>query len=70
MILGANFALLISNNVVLIYGAASSLASLASIIGLTTGGLLYNLIDATTFLISAVVIFIVFILSFRLLKLH
>jgi MFS transporter, DHA1 family, tetracycline resistance protein len=104
VILGANFALLISNNVVLIYGAAllfalgnglmwpsvmsilskragtiyqgavqgvaSSLASLASIIGLTTGGLLYNLIGATTFLISAVVIFIVFILSFRLLRLH
>lgn len=104
VILGANFALLISNNVVLIYGAAllfalgnglmwpsvmsilskragtiyqgavqgvaSSLASLASIIGLTTGGLLYNLIGATTFLISAAVIFIVFILSFRLLRLH
>lgn len=104
VILGANFALLVSNNVVLIYGAAllfalgnglmwpsvmsilskragtiyqgavqgvaSSLASLASIIGLTTGGLLYNLIGATTFLISAAVIFIVFILSFRLLRLH
>jgi MFS family permease len=104
VILGANFALLISNNVVLIYGAAvlfafgnglmwpsvmsilskragtiyqgavqgvaSSFASLASIIGLTTGGLLYNLIGTTTFLISAVVIFIVFILSFRLLRLH
>jgi MFS transporter, DHA1 family, tetracycline resistance protein len=104
VILGANFALLISNNVVLIYGAAllfalgnglmwpsvmsilpkragtiyqgavqgvaSCLAGLASIIGLTTGGLLHNLISATTFLISAVVIFIVFILSFRLLRLH
>jgi MFS family permease len=49
---------------------ASSFASLASIIGLTTGGLLYNLIGGTTFLISTVVIFIVFILSFRLLRLH
>ena len=83
MILGTNFALLISNNVVLIYGAAvlfafgnglmwssvmsilskragtlyqgavqgvaSSFASLASIIGLTTGGLLYNLIGGTLF---------------------
>jgi MFS transporter, DHA1 family, tetracycline resistance protein len=53
-----------------VQGVASSFASLASIIGLTTGGLLYNLIGGTTFLISAVVIFIVFILSFRLLRLH
>jgi DHA1 family tetracycline resistance protein-like MFS transporter len=104
VILGTNFALLVSNNVVLIYGAAvlfafgnglmwpsvmsilskragtlyqgavqgvaSSFASLASIIGLTTGGILYNLIGATTFLISAAVIFTVFILSFRLLRLY
>ena len=53
-----------------VQGVASSFASLASIIGLTTGGLLYNLIGGTTFLISTVVIFIVFILSFRLLRLH
>jgi hypothetical protein len=53
-----------------VQGVASSFASLASIIGLTTGGLLYNLIEGTTFLISAVVIFTVFILSFRLLRLH
>ena len=104
VILGTNFALLISNNVVLIYGAAvlfafgnglmwtsvmsilskragtlyqgavqgvaSSFASLANIIGLTTGGILYILIGATTFLISAAVIFTVFILSFRLLRLY
>ena len=104
VILGAIFVLLISNNIVLVYGAAvlfavgnglmwpsvmsilskragtinqgavqgvaSSFSSLASIIGLTIGGLLYNLIGETTFLISAGVIFTVFILSFRLLRLN
>jgi MFS transporter, DHA1 family, tetracycline resistance protein len=48
----------------------SSLASLVSIIGLTAGGLLYNLLGNTTFLISAGVIFTVFILSFRLLRIR
>jgi len=52
-----------------IQGVGSSMGSLASIIGLILGGLLYNLIGPTTFLISAAVIFIVFIMSFRLLKL-
>jgi DHA1 family tetracycline resistance protein-like MFS transporter len=47
---------------------ASSLASLASIIGLAAGGLLYNILGGTTFLMSAGVIFTVFILSFRLLR--
>lgn len=51
-----------------IQGVGSSMGSLASIIGLIVGGLLYNLIGSTTFLISAAVIFIVFILSFRLLN--
>jgi MFS transporter, DHA1 family, tetracycline resistance protein len=51
-----------------VQGVASSFASLASIIGLTIGGVLYNTIGATTFLISAGVIFTVFIISFRLLK--
>ena len=51
-----------------IQGVASSFGSLASIIGLTIGGLLYNLIGGTTFLISAGIIFAVFIMSFRLLK--
>jgi len=51
-----------------IQGVASSFGSLASIIGLTIGGLLYNLIGETTFLISAGIIFVVFIMSFRLLK--
>ena len=48
---------------------ASSFGSLASIIGLTIGGLLYNLIEGFTFLITAGIIFAVFILSFKLLKL-
>ena len=51
-----------------IQGVGSSFAGLASIIGLTIGGLLYNLLGTTTFLISAGLIFAVFIMSFRLLK--
>ncbi|HJR84670.1 MAG TPA: MFS transporter [Nitrososphaeraceae archaeon] len=102
MILGINFLLFISNNVILLYaaavlfaignglmwpsfmsilsyragtthqgavqGLAGSFGSLASIIGLTIGGILYSLFGSTTFLVSAVVIFAVSILSFRLLK--
>ncbi len=48
----------------------NSFGSLASIIGLMIGGLFYNLLGATTFLISAGVIFTVFILSFRLLRIR
>jgi hypothetical protein len=51
-----------------IQGVASSFGSLASIFGLTIGGFLYNLIGGTTFLISAGIIFAVFSMSFRLLK--
>jgi DHA1 family tetracycline resistance protein-like MFS transporter len=53
-----------------VQGIASGFASLASIIGLTAGGLLYNLLGNTTFLISAGIIFVVFILSFRLLRIR
>jgi DHA1 family tetracycline resistance protein-like MFS transporter len=101
-ILGTNFILFVSNNIILIYGAAilfaignglmwpavmsilskragtihqgavqgvaSSFGGLASIIGLIVGGLLYNLIGVTTFVISAGAIFVVSIMSFRLLK--
>ena len=104
VILGTNFILLVSSDIILIYGAAvlfavgnglmwppvmsilsnragtvyqgtvqgvaNSFASLASIIGLMMGGLLYNMLGATTFLISAGVIFTVFIMSFRLLKIR
>lgn len=51
-----------------VQGVASSFGSISSIIGLITGGVLYNTIGATTFLISAAVIFLVFIMSFRLLS--
>ncbi len=53
-----------------VQGVAGSFGGLASIIGLTIGGLLYNLIGVDTFLISATVIFAVFIMSFRLLKIR
>ena len=52
-----------------VQGVASSFGSLASIIGLIMGGVLYNLIGGFTFLISAGIIFLVFIMSFKLLKL-
>ncbi|MGE3858976.1 MAG: MFS transporter [Nitrososphaeraceae archaeon] len=52
-----------------IQGVASSFGSLASIVGLIIGGLLYSLIDGFTFLVSAGIIFVVFIMSFKLLKL-
>ena len=102
VILGTNFILYLSPDIILIYGAAvlfavgnglmwppvmsilsnragnvyqgtvqgvaNSFASLASIIGLVIGGILYTLLGATTFLISAGVIFTVFMMSFRLMK--
>jgi MFS family permease len=102
IILGANFILLVSNEVVVVYcaavlfalgngltwpsvlsllsrragpthqgavqGIAGSFGSLASIIGLTVVGILYHFLGGDTFLISAGVIFAVFILSFRLLR--
>ncbi len=51
-----------------VQGVANSFASLASIIGLLVGGLLYTTLGATTFLFSAGVIFTVFVMSFRLMK--
>lgn len=48
-----------------VQGVASSFGRLASIIGLITGGLMHNSIGATTFLISAGIIFPVFTLSFQ-----
>ena len=51
-----------------VQGVAGSVTGIASIIGLTTGGLLYNAFGGLTFLISAGVIFGVFVLSFRLLR--
>lgn len=51
-----------------VQGIAGSFGGLASIIGLILGGFLYILIGPITFLISAGVIFVVFVMSFRLLK--
>lgn len=50
----------------IIQGVGSSMGSLASIIGLIVGGILYNLIGSAAFLVSAAVIFMVFIISFWL----
>ena len=51
-----------------VQGIAGSFGGLASIIGLILGGILYDQIGAATFLISAAVIFSVFVMSFRLLR--
>jgi len=53
-----------------VQGVAGSFGGLASITGLTLGGFLYNSVGGVTFLISGGVIFVVFIMSFRLLKLN
>ena len=102
IILGTNFVLFVSNNIVSIsfaivlfavgnglmwpsfmsilsryagsklqgsvQGVAGSFGGLASILGLILGGFLYNTIGAVTFLISAGVIFSIFLMSFQLLK--
>ncbi len=48
-----------------VQGLASSSGSLASIIGLILGGFLYVLLGPMTFLVSAAMIFVTFLLSFR-----
>jgi MFS transporter, DHA1 family, tetracycline resistance protein len=102
LILGTNFILFVSNNIVSVGGAvalfavgnglmwpsfmsilsrragsklqgavqgvAGSFGGLASIVGLSLGGLLYNSIGGFTFLVSAGVILVIFVMSFRLLK--
>ena len=102
VILGTNFVLFLSNNLISIYtavillavgnglmwpsfmsilskragtvhqgavqGIAGSFGGMASIIGLLAGGVLYNLIGGVTFLVSAAIIFSVFIMSFQLVK--
>jgi MFS transporter, DHA1 family, tetracycline resistance protein len=50
-----------------VQGVAGSFGGLASIVGLSLGGFLYNSIGVASFLISAVVIMVVFVMSFRLL---
>jgi MFS family permease len=51
-----------------VQGVANSAGSLASIIGLIVGGILYENYGSYTFLFSSGFIFIVFVLSFRLKK--
>jgi DHA1 family tetracycline resistance protein-like MFS transporter len=102
LILGTNFILFVSNNIVSVGGAvvlfavgnglmwpsfmsilsrragsklqgavqgvAGSFGGLASIIGLILGGFLYNSIGSATFLISAGIIYAIFVMSFRLMK--
>jgi DHA1 family tetracycline resistance protein-like MFS transporter len=51
-----------------VQGVAGSFGGLASIIGLTLGGFLYNSIGGATFLISAGIIYAIFVMSFRLMK--
>ncbi|MDN7024725.1 MFS transporter [Methanoculleus sp. FWC-SCC1] len=50
-----------------VQGFASSAGSLASIVGLIAGGLLYEQLGAVTFLVTAGVIYLVFVLSLRVL---
>jgi MFS family permease len=49
-----------------VQGFASSFGSLASVFGLIIGGVLYGAVGAITFLVSAVIIYLIFLLSFRL----
>jgi len=51
-----------------IQGFASSFGSLASIIGLIIGGILYGMIGSMIFILSSIMILLVFIFSFRLAK--
>jgi MFS family permease len=49
-----------------IRGIASSFGGLASITGLILGGLLYEMLAGTSFLIARLIIYTVFLLNFRL----
>jgi DHA1 family tetracycline resistance protein-like MFS transporter len=49
-----------------VQGYASSAGSLASIIGLVAGGVVYGLVGVQTFLISGILILVIFVLSFKL----
>lgn len=53
-----------------VQGFASSMGSLASIIGLIAGGALYEKFGGGTFLIAGFIIYLVFFLSFRLIKIE
>lgn len=49
-----------------VQGYASSTGSLASIIGLITGGFMYSIVGPGAFLIPGLVLFLIFLLSFKL----
>ena len=49
-----------------VQGFAGSLGAVASILGLVIGGLLYETLEARVFFLSAAIIFVVFLLAFRL----
>ena len=51
-----------------VQGFASSAGSLASIIGMIVGGVVYGLIGVTTFMIPGVLLLVIFGLSFQLLS--
>ncbi|NPE28876.1 MFS transporter [Methanococcoides sp. SA1] len=51
-----------------VQGFASSFSSLASIAGLILGGFLYEILGGMSFIIAAVIIYTVFLLSFRMLS--
>ena len=53
-----------------VQGFASSAGSLASIVGLIGGGILYGLFGAATLLGSALIIYLVFLISIPLLRLE
>ena len=53
-----------------VQGFAMSASSLASIIGLLAGGVLYTQLKAMSFLVAAVIIYIVVFLSLRLIKIE
>jgi len=53
-----------------VQGIASSFGILASIIGLISGGILYEFFEESMFLIGAGIIFLAFIMSFKILKLE
>jgi len=51
-----------------VQGFASSAGSLASIIGLIAGGVLFGILGSNTFILPAVIMVLIFIASFRLPK--
>ncbi|WP_440951932.1 MFS transporter [Methanococcoides sp. FTZ1] len=51
-----------------VQGFASSFSSLASIVGLIFGGFLYGVLKGMSFVVAAVIVYVVFLLSFRMLS--